>query len=834
MLPANFWQAVHRGKVVACRMDRRFAAKLSGVLFLIVIICIEVGPLLGHAASAQISSLGHTSATVDSACRQVRFTSDGNPFPLCPGIDASGALAGGNCTWWAWEQWHLLGFDLPRNWGNAADWIVDAGRDGLPMGTTPRVGAIAVFPRGDGVWAYTSLGHLAFVTGVSADATTFNVTYQNYGDATTMLVGVGYNVAQINEPRFQNGALRFIYFPRLINSRAFGQLAGVNGADYQPQVMETNALLTSGPNGTSNQIALGLPTISSDQQFNADFTGNGLSDLLLYNRAQGSLQILTLSNTLYLLKQSHLPRSAYNYLGDMVQPQLVSLFDSTTPVNGWGSSLEIHVGDFTGAGVSDILLYDRVKGTIQFLSLTPQLKIKQHVTLTGFGAGWEVYTGNFDGSHSTVFMYNRLINATPIVSETPTPTPPGIPGTGNTPTPASTPTGTPSPGPTATPTTAVPCPTPVLVCRTPTPSSTPGPTPTPTPRKSPTPSPTPTDVICTPLHSHKCHTPTPGKLNPLQNSAGFLAPGSNGLGGSSGTTSGGGGGGSGSSGVVLDGGGGGSSNGGLPGGSSLKSNVIVFDVNQNFAIKYERFYTLSDNAWEVYVGSIVSSQQDGLFLYDRIQGNGLLLSFGFNLFVAHKQTLNNLNSNWEVFTGSFNGSGQSQVLLYDPSSGDAEALVLSPALVVTDTKTYASFSTNQVLYVGHFGLPTVSIMLYDPQVQQSTFVAFDSTLAISHQVTVASWDQHYQVLVGAFIDRSRCLATHSCATGDDILVLNRQTGQMEQYVFSFGNQYSVYDNHSQPFDRTGVASQPALVTVDASVFSLLNTLSTSIRNEELY
>ncbi len=348
-----------------------------------------------------------------------------------------------------------------------------------------------------------------------------------------------------------------------------------------------------------------------------------------------------------------------------------------------------------------------------------------------------------------------------------------------------------------------------------------------------------TVVSCIPPKSHKCHTPTPGTgqpvLNPQQNPDGSLAPDSSGTGSSSSSLSGGGGGGSGSSGAVLDGGGGGGGgNGGLPGGTSLKSNVIVFDVNQNFGIKYERFYTLADNAWEVYVGPIVSVQQDGLFLYDRIQGNGLLLSFGFNLFVAHKQALKNLNSNWEVFTGSFNGSDQAQVLLYDPSSGDAEALVLSPALVVTDTKTYSSFSTNQVLYVGHFGLPMVSVMLYDPQVQQSTFVAFDSTLTISHQVTVTSWDQHYQVLIGAFIDRSRCLATHSCATGDDILVLNRQTGQIEQYVFSFGNQYPVYDNRSQPFDREGVASQPALVTVDASVFSLLNTLSTSIRNEELY
>ncbi len=871
MLPAKFWQTVHRGKVVVHRIDRRFAAKLIGVVFLFVLITIEVGPLLDHSASAQTIVLNHTSPTVDSSCRHERFTSDGNPFPLCPGVDSNGALAGGNCTWWAWEQWHLLGYDLPRNWGNAADWIADAERDGLPLGTTPRVGAIAVFPRGDGVWSFTSLGHLAFVTEVSADGKAFNVTYQNYGDPTTMLVGIGYNAAVINEPRFQHGALRFIYFPRLIDSTTFGHLAGVNGRYYQPQVMETNALLTTGPNGTSNQIALGLPTISSDEQFNADFTGSGLSDLLLYNRAQGSLQVLTLSNTLYLLKKNHFPRSAYNYPGaNMVQPQLVSLSDATTAANGWGSALEIHIGDFTGAGVSEILLYDRVKGTIQFISLTSQLKIKQHITLTGFGPGWEVYVGNFDGSHSTVFMYNRLINAAPIVSETPTPTPPGIPGTtgaGNTPVPGSTvtvtpggtgtptPSPSPSPGPSPTATgtvvicippgsrkchTPTPTPRPTKTPRpTPSPTKTPKPGPTPSPTKTPKPSPTPKrSPTPKPKPSATAATNAKGQIvsGVPQSPDSSLVPLS-----SDGTSSidasyGGGNEGSGSGGTILDGGGGGGGggNGGLPGGPPLKTNVIVFDVDQNFAIKYKRLYTLSDNAWEVYVGPIVSAQQDGLFLYDRILGNGLLLSFGSNLFVAHKQTLSNLNSNWEVFTGSFAGTDQAQVLLYDPSSGDAEILILSPALVVTDTKTYANFNTNQVLYVGHFGLPTVSIMLYDPQVQQSTFVAFDLVLAISHQLTVTSWDQHYQVLIGAFIDRSRCLATHSCATGDDILVLNRQTGQIEQYVFSFGNQYSVYDNRSQPFDREGLATQPALVTVDASVFSLLTTLSTSIRNEELY
>lgn len=319
--------------------------------------------------------------------------------------------------------------------------------------------------------------------------------------------------------------------------------------------------------------------------------------------------------------------------------------------------------------------------------------------------------------------------------------------------------------------------------------------------------------------------------------------GSNGSSGSNSDTAsiasggGGGGGGAGSNGTVLDsasGGGGGGGNGGLPGGSTLKNNVIVFDVDQNFHIRYERFYKLADNAWEVYVGRFINAQQDGLFLFDRIKGNALLLSFGFNLFVAHKQTQSNLNSNWTVFSGDFSGSGRAQVLLYDPTTGDANIQVLSPALALTATKTYSTFGTNQVLYVGHFGLPTLSVMLYDPQAQQSTFIAFDSTLAIAHQVTVASWNQNYQVLIGSFLDRSRCLLTHTCLTGDDILVLNRQTGQIEQFVFSFGNLYQVYDNRSQPYDRTGAASQPRLITVDASVFSLLNTLSTSIRNEELY
>ena len=125
-------------------------------------------------------------------------------------------------------------------------------------------------------------------------------------------------------------------------------------------------------------------------------------------------------------------------------------------------------------------------------------------------------------------------------------------------------------------------------------------------------------------------------------------------------------------------------------------------------------------------------------------------------------------------------------------------------------------------------------MLYDPQAIQTTFIAFDTTLMVTYQSTVPAWDNRWQILIGSFLDRSRCLTVHNCTTGDDILVLNRQTGRMEQYVFSFGTQYHVVDNRSQGYTRNEVAPVVNLTSVDASTFSLLTTLNTTIRAEELY
>ena len=436
--------AKHDLKPLFRNFNRRRFNYIIALICLFMITWVESGMV-----QVRASTFDHTAPTVNSNCAQTHSSPDGNPFPICPGPFP----IGGNCVWWAWEQWHLLGYDLPPNWGNAADWIVDAERVGLPIGTTPRPGSIAVFPRADGVWAYGPDGHVAFVTWVSPDATTFNVTYQNYGDATPMFSGRGYNVSVINQPRFQEGEMRFIYFPKLIDPTRFNQLPGINGNGFA-QVALANSLVNS-------RITLGLPPGSIDQEFNADFTGKGFTDLLLYNRQQGRLDVLTFSDKVRQNSQSNVQNNPDNQSGDnTLTTQRISLSDAITPINGWGSSLEIHIGDFTGSGRSEILLYDRLTGNIQLISLTPKLTIQKHVTFPGWGPSWELFTGQFDGQHTGIFMYNPFAFPNPILVKVPTPKPTVVhkpsptPSHSSTlsPTPKPSPSSTPKPGPSPTPT----------------------------------------------------------------------------------------------------------------------------------------------------------------------------------------------------------------------------------------------------------------------------------------------------------------------------------------------------------------------------------------------
>lgn len=250
---------------------------------------------------------------------------------------------------------------------------------------------------------------------------------------------------------------------------------------------------------------------------------------------------------------------------------------------------------------------------------------------------------------------------------------------------------------------------------------------------------------------------------------------------------------------------------------------MLLDFNKDFSIRSIQKYTLWHNAWEVYIGRFENPQSDGLFLYDPSSGEARVMSFLPNLQISNYQEIHNLQGNWEVHIGDFNGSGRAQVLLYDPSSGEAQFLTFANDLSLSHQTSLPDLGKNLVLYVGHFGMHTLSVMLYNPQAAKSTFIAFDASLKIAHRYTIKSWDQQWQVLIGAFVNRSRCLAKHTCTSGDDILVLNRQTGQLQQYVFSFPSQHAQGKDSSQP-----------LLSINTTPFNLLTTLSTSIRNEELY
>lgn len=93
-----------------------------------------------------------TARVAEKPVRQARGASDGNLY------------AAGNCTYYA----KSMRPDLPNNLGNADMWTINARAQGIPTGTTPKVGAIAQ----KGM-------HVVYVTGVNSDGT-FNLSEWNY------------------------------------------------------------------------------------------------------------------------------------------------------------------------------------------------------------------------------------------------------------------------------------------------------------------------------------------------------------------------------------------------------------------------------------------------------------------------------------------------------------------------------------------------------------------------------------------------------------------------------------------------------------------------------
>ncbi len=70
----------------------------------------------------------------------------------------------GQCTWWVAKLRAAAGDPLPTDLGNADTWGINAERFGLPVGTTPEVGAAVVMS----TYGY---GHVAYVTAVHPNGT---------------------------------------------------------------------------------------------------------------------------------------------------------------------------------------------------------------------------------------------------------------------------------------------------------------------------------------------------------------------------------------------------------------------------------------------------------------------------------------------------------------------------------------------------------------------------------------------------------------------------------------------------------------------------------------
>ena len=269
------------------------------------------------------------------------------------------------------------------------------------------------------------------------------------------------------------------------------------------------------------------------------------------------------------------------------------------------------------------------------------------------------------------------------------------------------------------------------------------------------------------------------------------------------------------------------------------SNVLLVNFDATGTPRIQRAYSLWNANWEFYTGHLTSLLHDDVFVYDRISGEGHLLLFDASLRVQHETLLHGLQGDWLLTMGDFIGVGTAQLFLYDPTQGTARMLAFAADGSLHTQQTYTHLGTHELVYVGHFGLPTMSVMLHDPTPGQSLFLSFDRHLDISHESRVQTWGTRWQILVGSFLPRTTTacadtLDTAPCSTHDDLLVLDRQTGQLTPFVVSLKQNASRFDPRVTAFERLRVAPTLPVQPVETSIVSLAATLETSIRNEEVY
>ncbi|MGQ7462228.1 peptidoglycan hydrolase PcsB [Streptococcus suis] len=138
-------------------------------------------PVASTTSSSSTTSSATSSGSSSAAASNAKY--DASSYPV------------GECTWGVKSQVSWVG----PYWGNANQWVASARAEGFSVGTTPQVGAVAV-------WVGGTYGHVALVTAVES-STNIQVSESNYMGRRY----IGNHRGWFNPTTTSEGAVYYIY-----------------------------------------------------------------------------------------------------------------------------------------------------------------------------------------------------------------------------------------------------------------------------------------------------------------------------------------------------------------------------------------------------------------------------------------------------------------------------------------------------------------------------------------------------------------------------------------------------------------------------------------------
>lgn len=158
-----------------------------------------------QAALAQQQAASAVAQVVATVSTPKATTETKTEEPTAPAVSSTAAASNakydassypiGECTWGVKSQVSWVG----PYWGNANQWVASARAEGFSVGTTPQVGAVAV-------WVGGAYGHVALVTAVES-STNIQVSESNYNGHRY----IGNHRGWFNPTTTSEGAVYYIY-----------------------------------------------------------------------------------------------------------------------------------------------------------------------------------------------------------------------------------------------------------------------------------------------------------------------------------------------------------------------------------------------------------------------------------------------------------------------------------------------------------------------------------------------------------------------------------------------------------------------------------------------